>query len=102
MSGFLFDIRWMLPSFWWQQFWWNVVPGEIITIPWPGVSTIPIPDAEWSNWLCDNVGTKGWDWDWRFSQDDANFGAINWGMIDIKFRKGKTSYAMLAAIKWAK
>ena len=102
MSGFYFHIDWLLPRFWWQRFWWNSISGTTITLPWGGTGSSVLPPDEWKDWLNKHVGRKGWDWDWRLSYNPNNPMELRFGLIDIKFRKGKDEFAALVLLKWSK
>lgn len=39
---------------------------------------------------------KRWDWDWTMTDND-----VSDNVLTIKFRKGKTHFATLAAMRWA-
>ncbi len=103
MSGFYFHREWLLPSFWWQRFWWTSLGGIIITVPWGGTSVSSLlPPDEWKQWMDKHVGKKGWDWDWRLSINPKNPQELRFGLIDIKFRPGKEDLATLVLLKWTK
>ena len=85
----------------WKKIWWNFVPGRAITINFtdtPKVSDFIdqyLTDDQllrkypnkftFCDWLTDNVGAKGFDWDIELNL------AINSAIV--KFRVGKTKFA---------
>lgn len=81
--------------------WWKLMPGYCITVKWPvGMVEFtdyesPDPNDHYRPWLEENVGKQGWDWDWEMTNND-----ITTNSLTIKFRLGKKSYAMMAALKW--
>lgn len=94
----------------WQNLWWRFVPGTVIKVKWPvGPITYWVvdedhlthresadPNDHYRGWLEKNVGKQCWDWDWQLTDNDC---AEN--VLTIKFRKGKTDYATLAAMRWS-
>lgn len=94
----------------WQKLWWRFVPGTVIKVKWPvGAITYWVvdedhlthresadPNDHYRGWLEKNVGKQCWDWDWQLTDNDC---AEN--VLTIKFRKGKTDYATLAAMRWS-
>lgn len=93
------------------------MPGTIITVKWPvgwavlhddgngGITSVESadPNDHYRPWLEKNVGRQKWDWDWRIgdvvaSNDDGSVAGFD--TIQIKFRKSKTDFAIIAKLKW--
>jgi hypothetical protein len=94
-----------------------------VQVKWPSGKLIIVddehPDWDWSlsgkyqeiyssdpndfyrDWMQENVGRQGRDWDWRIGEygwtenGDADFG------LEIKLRKSKAQYASIIAMKWS-
>ena len=91
-----------------EWIWWKIIPGQFVTVKWPTgwvvlhedpdgskVSTDSAdPNDHYRPWLEKAVGLQGIDWQWRLSPTSS-------GNLDIKFRKGKTKYATIAALMWS-
>lgn len=85
-----------------QDLWWKLVPGKIISVPWPagwtpadelGNSVNSADPNDWFRpWLTKNVGRQCWDWNWDLGNFDAYDGR---GELLVKFRLGKTQYASM-------
>lgn len=71
--------------------WWKFVPGSTVVITDPdfrqwthGWPTDPRPRSNFtqtfSDYLAENIGKHGWDWNWKFVEPDK---------IAIKVRKSK-------------
>ena len=83
-----------------KMLWWNFLPGYTIKMQWPIGWTTPDhlgnqfysndPEDHWGRWLKDNVGKKGWDWDWKLSHNMQD--------IDIRFRKKEGM--ILFSLQW--
>ena len=99
-----------------QKFWWQFMPGEIVSVKWPsgtivvgmndprwfdcGARWVEIPSADPSDhyqpYLEENVGRKGWDWDWSIIGSD-----ILDNRLSIKIRRAKSCYASVIAMMWS-
>ena len=100
-----------------QSLWWRYMPGTTIKVKWPVGNIIVLPtDDGWDwtlgttrqevfsadpnehyrPWMESNVGRQGWDWNWRLTDNDC---AEN--RLSIKFRRGKESWATVAALRWS-
>ena len=100
--------RWITK--WYHKVWWSVVPGVEIKVKWPVGWTEPIPSAgggfiqtessdpndHYRPWMERNVGRQTWDWDWELRDND-----INNNTLTIKFRRSKSQWATMAALKWS-
>lgn len=96
--------------------WWRFMPGTVIKVQWPVGKVVVLSDPggwDWivgsspretfsadpndyyRPWLEANVGQQGWDWDWRLTDND-----IAENQLTIKFRKSRTSWASIAALRW--
>lgn len=100
-----------------EGLWWKLVPGTTVTVKWPvgwavlhddgqggQVSTESAdPNDHYRPWLEKYVGRQGWDWQWRMGSFVADNGKGTRGVdsLKIKFRKGKSKYATIAAMRWA-
>jgi hypothetical protein len=101
----------------WEKLWWRFMPGEVVKLKWPrgmvevGVNSRAfdgtvneIPQTRWSAdptdhyrpWLEANIGRKGWDWDWRMTDNDA---AEN--RLTLKIRRKHSHHVTLIALKWS-
>ena len=100
-----------------QKLWWRFMPGVIINVVWPVGEVFIVDESssrwDWSMsaarqavfsadpndhyrpWLEEHVGRQGWDWNWGLLDNNA---AEN--RLTIKFRRGKESWATMAALKW--
>ena len=91
------------------------MPGITVQLPWPtvyqtlnagGVIMYSIdPDDHYRPWLEENCGRQGWDWDWRVLYQRDVFRLYNQSphsddVVEVKFRKGKESIAVLAKLRW--
>ena len=98
-----------------NKLWWRWALGATIQLPWPPATTFTDqhgahrhtddPNYYYRPWLEEHCGRQGWDWDWHtvwrrdvfrvynnpYHLDDA---------VEIKFRKGKESIAVLAKLRW--
>lgn len=84
-------------------FWWNLVPGYVVTVPWPRGWTemdhlgnqmeSSDPNDHYRPWLEANVGRQGWDWDWRLSDNCRD--------LMVRFRRGKRDSMVQFSMKWA-
>jgi hypothetical protein len=98
-----------------NKLWWRWMPGVTIVIPWPPITTFTDPHGThrhtddpnyyYRPWLEEYAGRKGWDWDWRAVWQRDVFRAYNTpyqldDAVEIKFRKGKESIAVLAKLQW--
>ena len=99
-----------------EWFYWRFVPGEVVTVKWPTGWVVlheadghkisvdsADPNDHYRPWLEKNVGRQGIDWNWRMGNNHWAFGDARTnsnGVLDIKFRKGKTKYATIAALMW--
>ncbi len=72
---------------WRARFFWRVVPGTTINVPWPDSI------EDYATWLDQNVGIRNRDWAWRIDYDNSR-------RILIKFRWGKGRWATTAALLW--
>lgn len=68
----------------------------VITVRWPMDHRSADPNDHYRPWLEDHVGRQGWDWNWDIKADD-----IVRNRLTIKFRKGKESRAVEAALMWS-
>lgn len=90
------------------------MPGTTVVIPWPGYWSdsdsygVSIgssdPNDHYRPWLEQHCGRQGWDWDWRvYALQSAyilNAPIEANSAVEIKFRKGKESIAVLAKLQW--
>lgn len=98
-----------------NKLWWLWMPGMTIHLPWPPTWTTPDqygvsinssdPNDHYRPWLEENCGCQGWDWDWRVVFQRDVFRVYNNpyqldDAVEIKFRKGKESIAVLAKLRW--
>ena len=84
-----------------RTIWWSWMPGITIDLKWSYLELEQLPTGvikvhysspdDYKSWLDSNVGLQGWDWDWQADN----------GHLKIKFRKGKTEYATVAALMWS-
>ena len=89
--------------------------GVTIQLPWPKVyQTLNAggvimhsadPNDHYRPWLEENCGRQGWDWDWHAVWQRDVFRVYNNpyqldDVVEIKFRKGKESIAVLAKLRW--
>ncbi len=102
---------------WYNTIWWKLMPGSIIKVRWPvGLITIAEDDPRWDwtigpskykvesadpndhyrQWMEQNVGKQGWDWDWCMRDND-----ITENKLTIKFRKSKEHFATMALLRWS-
>lgn len=103
-----------------KALWWKYMPGVEIEVPWPaGHIVVDDKDPRWVDlggavmvdlgfsadpndhyrpWLEENVGRQGWDWEWRHGRIAAATGERD--SLIIKFRKDKSKYATIAAMRW--
>lgn len=82
--------------------WWYFIKPRCIVLPWPEgwTETDPLgnsilssdPMDHWGLWLKQNVGRRGWDWDWRLAADFTS--------IEIGFRPGKEQYMLAFRLRW--
>ena len=92
----IFHREWFLPSYWWKRIFWYGITGTVITVRW-----LPQDKMQyWEEWLTKFVGPKGWNWDWRTSVDPSRPHEIRFGLLEIKFRKGRDEFATLVLLKW--
>lgn len=78
-----------------KDLWWYLVPGQIVTVPWPNGWTESDhlgPNDHWRPWLESKVGRQGWDWDWNISKDCQH--------LDIKFRRAKRDAMVQFKLRW--
>lgn len=99
-----------------KTLWWKCMPGTTINVEWPtgwteadhlGNQTFSAdPNDHFRPWLEKNVGKQGWDWDWRLGPITGAQGrpggpiVLAGDYLAIKFRKGKTKYATMFAMRW--
>jgi hypothetical protein len=100
----------------WATLWWKFASGPTIEVKWPNGWVVlhenadgtrvcadsADPNDHYRPWLEENVGKQGRDWDWRpGSVVTCNgSGTVGVDTVAIKFRKGKASFASMAALKW--
>jgi hypothetical protein len=79
--------------------WWNLVPGTVISIPWPSGPNYKSTDPNecFREWLTEQVGRQRWDWDWDLGDVSAYDGR---GELLVKFRWGYEKQALIFALKW--
>ncbi len=89
-----------------EALWWAFMPGEVVTVSWPnGYVTGSIflssdPNDHYRNWLEENVGKQGFDWNWRIGELADIVTGLSSDKLDIKFRKGKLEQATLFKLKF--
>lgn len=89
--------------------------GATIRLPWPPICTvtdehgiqknISDPDHYYLPWFEEHCGRQGWDWDWYIVFQRDVFRVYNTpyqldDVVEVKFRKGKESIAVLAKLRW--
>lgn len=101
-----------------NRIWWRWMPGAVIKVIWPTGNIVvdhnhPLwqdmggavwvdlgfssdPNDHYRPWLEKHVGKQGWDWDWCLTDSD-----IHENCLTIKFRRGKTDWAPVAALRWS-
>lgn len=97
--------------------WWKVMCGATIKVRWPYGEVLVGPNSRYwdgttgelrqivisadpndhyRDWLEDNVGKQGFDWEWALAGDD-----LTKETLTIRFRRGKKKYAILASLLWS-
>ena len=79
-----------------RKAWWRYMPGKTIEVAWPESSYVDgvltnDPNDHYRPWLEHNVGKQHWDWNVSIAKNK----------IIIKFRMGKKSQMMQAAMQWS-
>jgi hypothetical protein len=90
-----------------SRLWWKLVPGTVISVPWPSRSSgapgsttgsdSSDPNDWFRPWLTANVGRQSWDWEWDVGDFSAYDGR---GELLIKFRYGREQQALMFSLKW--
>lgn len=94
----------------WNKLWWRWMPGCTVKVRWPvgeirlrqeasGISAAfrsADPHDHYGPWLTEHAGRQGLDWNWDLRDNDATENRLT-----IKFRRGRSDSAVMAALMWS-
>jgi hypothetical protein len=103
-----------------EALWWKFVQGPEIVVKWPNGWTVmhensdgsivstesADPNDHYRPWLEKNVGSQGWDWNWKHSIGASTYTPgyesemMASDRVVIKFRKKHKEAALMAKLLW--